>query len=174
MEKDNQHKNINVVKTLYNDCNDILDMYHDKYFAQPLPEDEPQVPIIENCKDSNDKNIPASIIENNNDGNNKNTSASALKKQQRLKTLEARQERDITEQPIVPPCSPKEAMSDKGCSKDCSLNFSSAERERIHGEFWSLNYQERINWISSVIEMKSPERPRKFTQGVRTKGKTRI
>ena len=39
-EKDNQHKNINVVKALYNDCNDILELYHDKDFAQPLPEDE--------------------------------------------------------------------------------------------------------------------------------------
>ena len=149
-------------------------MHHDKDFAQPLPEDEPQVPIIENCNDSNDKNISAPIIENNNDGNDKNTSASALKKQQRLKTPEAQQERDITKNPILPPCSPKEVMSDKGCSKDCSLNFSLAERKRIHCEFCNLNYQERINWISSAIETKSPERPGKFIQGVSTKGKTRI
>ena len=87
---------------------------------------------------------------------------------------EARSERDLTKHPLLPPCQPQEEGQKSGCGKRCSEEFSSDVRKMIHAEFWNLTYYERVSWLGSVIQTKSPARPRNLTKQLRSRQDTRV
>ena len=193
-----------VVKTLYNDITNVLNTYDDlarpfdddvcdDVFAE-VPDDTQVVSFSDDIDVNDDTrivyvdhnvevvdggdNIQIGVIDVGDDVqvNNLNESTTPLnkKKYTKLKTPEARYERDIKKHPLLPPCEHRKESSKKGCGKDCNSKFSLAERQQIHTEFWSISYDERESWLGRVVQTKSPARPRKFSHGLRSKTETRL
>ena len=158
-----------VVKTLHNDITNILNTYDDlahpfdddvcaNVFAE-VPDDTQVVSFSDDIDVSDDTrivyvdhnvevidggdNIQFGVIDVGDDVqvNNLNESTTPLNKTKytKLKTPEARYERDIKKYPLLPPCEHRKESSKKGCGKDCNSKFSLAEWQQIHTEFWSIS-----------------------------------
>ena len=44
----------------------------------------------------------------------------------------------------------------------------------IHAEFWNLTSNERVSWLGSAIQTKSPARPQNLTKQLRSRQDTRV
>ena len=88
------------------------------------------------------------------------------KKYKRYQTSESRRQRDVEKYPLLPGCP-------STCSKKCSENLSEDVRGKIHKHYWELTKEMQMQWMSHMIEIAPPSRPRKRTSGKKEKKCTR-
>ena len=82
-----------------------------------------------------------------------NTSVKNTSEIKRIRSEREKLERDLLSHPMKNSCL-------ETCKKGCTKVFGNDERKQFHSQFWSLNFNERRNWMWQNIQQAPTTRPK--------------